>query len=282
MASRQSGPVLKDHPELLQRTGWDGPRAARSSRHRPSGGVSARTNPTSPPGTSAADGVGWTSRCSVVSPPPFGRRLGSNESHVTTQNFYSGRGGIRTHEARSLPTRSPGVRLKPLGHPSKRGSSHLGQDPNGAGMQRREWDGPRPARPSRCRVPPGASARPNPTSPSKSPSAEGVGFEPTRVFRPNALAGRRLKPLGHPSKTNGPGPALRTRASSCPAWARTRTLLIQSQTCCQLHHGASNQTITNPGSPCTPPQEGSWPAEREPPVGIEPTTPSLRVTCSTI
>jgi hypothetical protein len=29
--------------------------------------------------------------------------------------------------------------------------------------------------------------------------AEGVGFEPTRAFRPNALAGRRLKPLGHPS-----------------------------------------------------------------------------------
>ncbi len=26
--------------------------------------------------------------------------------------------------------------------------------------------------------------------------------------------------------------------SSCPAWARTRTLLIQSQTCCQLHQGA--------------------------------------------
>ncbi len=29
---------------------------------------------------------------------------------------------------------------------------------------------------------------------------EGVGFEPTRTFRSNALAGRRLKPLGHPSK----------------------------------------------------------------------------------
>jgi hypothetical protein len=26
-----------------------------------------------------------------------------------------------------------------------------------------------------------------------------VGFEPTRPFRVNALAGRRLKPLGHPS-----------------------------------------------------------------------------------
>ncbi len=37
-------------------------------------------------------------------------------------------------------------------------------------------------------------------------SAEGVGFEPTRPFRVNALAGRRLKPLGHPSKL--PGSAL--------------------------------------------------------------------------
>src|SRR5215207_6367327 len=26
--------------------------------------------------------------------------------------------------------------------------------------------------------------------------------------------------------------------SSCPSWARTRTLLIQSQACCQLHQGA--------------------------------------------
>src|SRR5947208_814085 len=30
----------------------------------------------------------------------------------------------------------------------------------------------------------------------------------------------------------------RCRALSCPSWARTRTLLIQSQTCCQLHQGA--------------------------------------------
>ncbi len=34
----------------------------------------------------------------------------------------------------------------------------------------------------------------------ESREAEGVGFEPTRPFRVNALAGRRLKPLGHPSK----------------------------------------------------------------------------------
>src|SRR5881628_3047831 len=30
------------------------------------------------------------------------------------------------------------------------------------------------------------------------------------------------------------------RASSCPSWARTRTLLIQSQACCQLHQGAKS------------------------------------------
>src|SRR5256712_12350682 len=29
------------------------------------------------------------------------------------------------------------------------------------------------------------------------------------------------------------------RASSCPSWDRTRTLLIQSQACCQLHQGAA-------------------------------------------
>jgi hypothetical protein len=208
LASRHSEPVPKDHPELLQRTGWDGPRVARSSRHRPSGGVSARTNPTSPPGTSTADGVG----------------------------FEPTRQGCCPHALQACALNRSATR------------------PNAT----------------------------NPTSPSRVPSAEGVGFEPTRVFRPNALAGRRLKPLGHPSKTNGPGPALRTRASSCPAWARTRTLLIQSQTCCQLHHGASNQTITNLSFPCTPPRERPWPAEGEPPVGIEPTTPSLRVTCSTI
>src|SRR5436190_913400 len=28
-------------------------------------------------------------------------------------------------------------------------------------------------------------------------------------------------------------------AESCPSWDRTRTLLIQSQACCQLHQGAA-------------------------------------------
>src|SRR6266567_750935 len=31
---------------------------------------------------------------------------------------------------------------------------------------------------------------------------------------------------------------LATAFGSCPSWDRTRTLLIQSQACCQLHQGA--------------------------------------------
>src|SRR6266576_2375217 len=30
-----------------------------------------------------------------------------------------------------------------------------------------------------------------------------------------------------------------TSAENCPSWDRTRTLLIQSQACCQLHQGAA-------------------------------------------
>ena len=46
------------------------------------------------------------------------------------------------------------------------------------------------------------------------------------------------------------------RASSCPSWDRTRTLLIQSQACCQLHQGAMNwtqvaQTPSEQWSPAT-------------------------------
>ena len=104
---------------------------------------------------------------------------------------------------------------------------------------------------------PGSNAHPLRREPGS--RAEGVGFEPTRPSRVNALAGRRLKPLGHPSE-------------NCPAWDRTRTLLIQSQTCCQLHHGAFNHQFAH-----SPPRLAS----RKPPVGFEPTTPSLRVTCST-
>jgi hypothetical protein len=36
----------------------------------------------------------------------------------------------------------------------------------------------------------------------------------------------------------GGGGRSRVVRGSCPSWARTRTLLIQSQACCQLHQGA--------------------------------------------
>src|SRR5918996_454345 len=41
-----------------------------------------------------------------------------------------------------------------------------------------------------------------------------------------------------PCRGNDKADRLRLSALSCPSWARTRTLLIQSQTCCQLHQGA--------------------------------------------
>ena len=33
------------------------------------------------------------------------------------------------------------------------------------------------------------------------------------------------------------------RAPNCPSWVRTRTLLIQSQACCQLHQGAGKTVV---------------------------------------
>src|SRR5207253_912337 len=36
----------------------------------------------------------------------------------------------------------------------------------------------------------------------------------------------------------------RCTTSSCPSWDRTRTLLIQSQACCQLHEGAADHKLT--------------------------------------
>ncbi len=141
-----------------------------------------------------------------------------------------GRGGIRTHEAGLLPTRSPGVRLSPLGHPSGslRGEAG-GREAEGVGLGRRSARLPELATCGRSvRTHETLSSRPHLPS-----QAEGVGFEPTRLFRVNALAGRRLKPLGHPSA-----------GSCCPDWpARTRTwnLLVQSQTCCQFHHGPTSQ-----------------------------------------
>ena len=136
------------------------------------------------------------------------RSLGSNPRGTWSQRCCrNGRGGIRTHEAGLLPTRSPGVRLSPLGHPSKKNASGCA---GGIENRQRGWDGltcfaGSPSsltsfarfEPTRLfRVAPQAEYRPTPLHTSQ---AEGVGFEPTRLFRVNALAGRRLKPLGHPS-----------------------------------------------------------------------------------
>ena len=73
--------------------------------------------------------------------------------------------------------------------------------------------------------------------PRQHDGAEREGFEPSRAIHPNALAGRRLKPLGHLSQT-AEGSVRPPTPRSCPSWVRTRTLLIQSQACCQLHQGA--------------------------------------------
>ena len=64
--------------------------------------------------------------------------------------------------------------------------------------------------------------------------AEGEGFEPSRALGPNALAGRRFKPLSHPSASDRPP---RAAAVDWPAWIRTRNLLVQSQACCRYTTG---------------------------------------------
>ena len=45
-------------------------------------------------------------------------------------------------------------------------------------------------------------------------------------------------PPGSEAKREPQKKGRRCCAGHCPSWARTRTLLIQSQACCQLHQGA--------------------------------------------
>ena len=52
------------------------------------------------------------------------------------------------------------------------------------------------------------------------------------VVEGEKLAGPAWKRTARPETTSH-------RAFSCPSWDRTRTLLIQSQACCQLHQGAA-------------------------------------------
>ena len=68
----------------------------------------------------------------------------------------------------------------------------------------------------------------------------------------NALAGRRHKPLGHPSKRRPQSPAIAPLGIE-PRLSGTRIRRVANYTT----------------------------GHQEPPVGFEPTTPSLRVTCST-
>jgi hypothetical protein len=123
--------------------------------------------------------------------------------------------------------------------------------------------------------------------PGTSDPTDREGFEPSRAINPTRFPIVLLKPLGHLSSTCPRGPGGRpasserrgwdsnprepfgpdglanrcrnhlatppypsrasARPSSCPSWARTRTLLIQSQTCCQLHQGASVHHVHRAG-----------------------------------
>ena len=47
---------------------------------------------------------------------------------------------------------------------------------------------------------------------------------------------------------------------NCPSWVRTRTLLIQSQACCQLHQGAGNGGEARAASRCPKRETGLEPA----------------------
>jgi hypothetical protein len=181
------------------------------------------------------------------------------------------------------PTRFPIVLLKPLGHPSRSGIPSVFR--------------PCPEMPARRgRERPGARRRvwdSNPRTP----------------FGRDGLANRCRNHLANPPKPSC--------QRSCPAWARTRTLLIQSQTCCQLHHGAMCTAGTavpyrraGDGARTRDPQLGKlmlyqlsysrnafnltngwrfrYPRRpcrdgrtEEPPVGFEPTTARLRIECST-
>jgi hypothetical protein len=97
------------------------------------------------------------------------------------------------------PTRFPIVLLKPLGHLSLHVRGAQGRAH--PAVERRGWDS-------------------NPREP----------------FGLDGLANRCRNHLATSPDRRAPSPA--GALPYCPSWARTRTLLIQSQTCCQLHQGA--------------------------------------------
>jgi hypothetical protein len=73
---------------------------------------------------------------------------------------------------------------------------------------------------------------------------------------------------------------------SCPSWDRTRTLLIQSQACCQLHQGAKKPAIGQHGRtptnyrPTEPQSSGSGAKTHSMWAGLSPARNPLRGTLS--
>ena len=102
----------------------------------------------------------------------------------------------RGEEAKCLRNLNPGFEAQPpRGSSTTTGwdSQPRGRDSGAEGEAR--------AKPAASTL--GSNAHPLRREPCS--RAEGVGFEPTRPSRVNALAGRRLKPLGHPSEIAPPG-----------------------------------------------------------------------------
>ena len=172
--------------------------------------------------------------------------LGDHSCPPTSYSFFLA-DGVGFEPTRTMSTRFPIVRLKPLGHPSKRGRTARTTCGSGAwcpsssgfgihGTSCRALAGHR----GRCFANPPAAARVEPTRRVSSKRAWVRTWSarlPSLTIYPhllaqkrrewdsnprgastNALAGRRLKPLGHPSQgTRRVFDAL----LSCPARART-------------------------------------------------------------
>jgi hypothetical protein len=70
--------------------------------------------------------------------------------------------------------------------------------------------------------------------------------EPIETIGSLQVAPPGLDRAAHASERDGRDKRKRRplgRRFDCPSWARTRTLLIQSQACCQLHQGAVNLVV---------------------------------------
>ena len=149
--------------------------------------------------------------------------VGSNPMTTLLRSFSGGSGmdlasarSSRRTTPRTHSTPTPSLDSNPLCDLLRRSRGFEPHDHTASFLQRREWDS-------------------NP-----------------RGVATNALAGRRHKPLGHPSKRRPPSPEIAPLGIE-PRLSGTRIRRVANYTT----------------------------GHREPPVGFEPTTPSLRVTCST-